>query len=211
MAGVSDKPHIDRVTPAAAIVGGEVVIHGRGFAANRHRPQVKFGDTSASVLVAADDFVVATVPGNAATGAVRVLRLVAAHDVGKAINPENCRQQVEGAMAMGLGYGLMEEYVWDKGNIANSIFLNYAVRTALDCPSLEIILVEVGHPGGPYGAKGMGEMASAATAPAIANAVYDACGVRIKELPLTATKILKVLRAKHQEKISLEGGSLRKR
>jgi len=73
MAGVSDKPHIDRVTPAAAIVGGEVVIHGRGFAANRHRPQVKFGETSASVLVAADDFVVATVPGDAATGAVRVL------------------------------------------------------------------------------------------------------------------------------------------
>lgn len=73
MAGVSDKPHIDRVTPAAAIVGGEVVIHGRGFAANRHRPQVKFGETSASVLVAADDFLVATVPGDTATGAVRVL------------------------------------------------------------------------------------------------------------------------------------------
>lgn len=73
MAGVSDKPQIDRVTPAAAIMGGEVIIHGRGFAPNHHRPQVKFGETSASVLVAADDFVVATVPGNAATGPVRVL------------------------------------------------------------------------------------------------------------------------------------------
>lgn len=132
------------------------------------------------------------------TGAVRVLRLVAAHDVGKAINPKNCRQQVEGALAMGLGYGLMEEYVWDKGKIANPNFLNYTVPTAMDCPPMEIILVEVGHPRGPYGAKGMGEMAAAATAPAIANAVYDACGVRIKDLPLRATKILKALRAKHQ-------------
>lgn len=131
------------------------------------------------------------------TGEVRVLRLVAAHDVGRAINPRNCRQQVEGAMGMGLGYGLMEEYLWEKGQITNPDFLNYAVPTALDCPWMEVFLVEKGHPQGPFGAKGVGEIASAATAPAIANAVFNACGVRIRDLPLKPARVLKALRAKN--------------
>ncbi|MFB3886477.1 MAG: xanthine dehydrogenase family protein molybdopterin-binding subunit [Thermodesulfobacteriota bacterium] len=127
------------------------------------------------------------------TGEVRVLRLIGVHDVGRAINPKNCQQQVEGAMSMGLGFGLMEEYLWDRGRMVNSDFLNYAVPTALDCPPMEVFLVEKRHPQGPFGAKGVGEIASAATAPAIANAVYNACGVRIRDLPLKASKILKEL------------------
>jgi carbon-monoxide dehydrogenase large subunit len=129
------------------------------------------------------------------TGEVRVLRLVGVHDVGRAVNPRNCQQQVEGAMSMGLGYGLMEEYLWDKGRMINPDFLNYAVPTALDCPPMEVFLVERRHPQGPFGAKGLGEIAAAATAPAIANAVYNACGVRIRDLPLKAPKILKELQA----------------
>ena len=127
------------------------------------------------------------------TGAVRVLRLIGAHDVGRAINPVNCRQQAQGALGMGLGYGLLEEYLWQNGDLKNADFLNYKMPTALDCPPMEIILVEEAHPQGPYGAKGVGEMAIAPAAPAIANAVCNACGVRIYDLPLKAEKILKAL------------------
>ena len=130
------------------------------------------------------------------TGLVKLLRFVAAHDVGKAINPVNCRQQIEGALSMGLGYGLMEEYLWEEGKVLNADFLDYAIPTVLDCPPAEIYLVEKAHPQGPYGAKGMGEMANAHTAPAIANAVCNACGVRIRDLPLKPSKILKELRTK---------------
>jgi carbon-monoxide dehydrogenase large subunit len=132
------------------------------------------------------------------TGVVKILRLVAAHDVGKAVNPGNCRQQVAGALAMGLGYGLLEEYLWDKGEVLNANLLDYAVPTALDCPSAEIFIVEQEHPQGPFGAKGMGEMAIAHTAPAIANAIYNACGVRIHDLPLKPAKILKELRGRKE-------------
>jgi CO/xanthine dehydrogenase Mo-binding subunit len=134
------------------------------------------------------------------TGVVKVLRFVAAHDVGKAINPVNCRQQIEGALSMGLGYGLMEEYVWEEGKVLNPDFLDYAIPTALDCPPAEIYLVEKAHPQGPYGAKGMGEMANAHTAPAIANAVCNACGVRIRDLPLKPANILKELRSQKGHK-----------
>jgi CO/xanthine dehydrogenase Mo-binding subunit len=128
------------------------------------------------------------------TGDVRVLRLIAAHDVGKAINPNNCRQQVEGAMAMGLGYGLMEECIWKGGKMLNPDFHNYKIPSTLDCPPVKVCLVEKPHPQGPFGAKGIGEMALAPTAPAIANAVYHACGVRIHDLPLKPAKILAELR-----------------
>ncbi len=127
------------------------------------------------------------------TGVVRVLRLLAAHDVGRAINPMNCRQQVQGAMGMGLGYGLLEEYLWRDGRMMNPDFLNYRMPTALDCPSMDVFLIEEAHPQGPYGAKGVGEMAIAPAAPAIANAVYNACGIRINDLPLTPAKVLKKL------------------
>jgi len=126
---------------------------------------------------------------NLDTGAVRVLRMVAAHDVGKAINPNNCRQQIEGALAMGLGFALTEEFRWDSGRLSNPNFLSYAVPAAPDLPPLEVFLVEKPHPQGPFGAKGMGEIAATPTAPAIANAVYAACGVRISNLPITPDKI----------------------
>ncbi len=127
------------------------------------------------------------------TGAVAVLRLIAAHDVGKAINPANCEQQIQGALGMGIGYGLTEEYLWKDGALLNPDFLNYTIPTAPDCPPMDVYLVEEVHPQGPHGAKGVGEMAIAPTAPAIANAVYRACGVRITALPLKPSKVLKQL------------------
>lgn len=134
------------------------------------------------------------------TGQVDVIRIVAAPDVGRAINPAGVEGQSEGGSAMGLGMALMEEQV-----IANGITLNpdlgtYLIPTALDVPDVETIIVESGDACGPYGAKGIGEPAMIPTAPAIINAIEDAVGVRIKDLPATPEKILAALKAKGEGK-----------
>ncbi len=123
------------------------------------------------------------------TGDVVVTKLVGAHDVGKAINPISCVAQIEGALATGLGYALSEELQYDGGECINPNLADYKIPTALDCPPYDSLVVEVPHDEGPYGAKGLGEPGLAPTAAAIANAVYDACGVRIHDLPLTAEKV----------------------
>jgi CO/xanthine dehydrogenase Mo-binding subunit len=123
------------------------------------------------------------------TGDVRVTKLVGAHDVGKAINPISCVAQIEGALATGLGYALSEELRYDGGECINPTLADYKIPTTLDCPPYDSIVIEVPHEEGPYGAKGLGEPGLAPTAAAIANAVYDACGVRIHDLPLTAEKV----------------------
>jgi CO/xanthine dehydrogenase Mo-binding subunit len=130
------------------------------------------------------------------TGKVNVLRIASAHDVGKAINPSACEQQIEGALATGVGTTLMEEIKIDRGKTLNPNFVDYKVPTSLDMPEMLPILVEATHERGPYGAKGLGEPALAPTAPAIASAIYDAVGVRIKELPITPDKVLKALKEK---------------
>ena len=130
------------------------------------------------------------------TGKVNVLRIASAHDVGKAINPSACEQQIEGALATGVGTTLMEEIKIELGKTLNPNFVDYKVPTSLDMPEMIPILVEATHERGPYGAKGLGEPALAPTAPAIANAIYDAVGVRIKELPITPDKVLKALKDK---------------
>jgi carbon-monoxide dehydrogenase large subunit len=132
------------------------------------------------------------------TGKVKVLRIVSAHDVGKAINPEACEQQIQGALATGVGTTLMEEIKLDQGITFNPNFVDYKMPTSLEMPEMVPILVETIHDRGPYGAKGLGEPALAPTAPAIANAVYDAVGVRIRELPITPDKVLKALDEKRQ-------------
>src|SRR5660398_234097 len=142
---------------------------------------------------------VAEVEVDLSSGDVKVLRLTGAHDVGKAINPQNCRQQIEGAMLMGLGYALTEMFHWEKGAILNPSFLEYGIPTGMEAPLFQTYLIEKNHPHGPYGAKGLGEMALAPTAAAIANAVEDACGVRIRDLPITPGKILQGLRKAHPE------------
>ncbi len=130
------------------------------------------------------------------TGQVRVLRLVAAHDVGRAINPMYVEGQIEGGAMMGLGYALTEELLIENGRIRNPTFLDYRVPTPMDMPPIESIIVETDDPDGPFGAKGVGEMGITPTAAAIANAVYDAIGVRINSLPITPEKVLRALREK---------------
>lgn len=128
------------------------------------------------------------------TGKVKVLKVVAAHDVGKAINPLNCEGQIEGGVVHGIGPALFEEMViGKKGEVLNSSFLDYKMPTALDIPEIVPIIVEAPHKDGPYGAKGIGEMTLVPTAPAIANAIYDAIGVRIKDLPITQEKLLRAI------------------
>ncbi|PYS07497.1 MAG: hypothetical protein DMG12_00200 [Acidobacteria bacterium] len=124
------------------------------------------------------------------TGRVRLIRMVAAHDVGKAINPLNCVAQIEGGLAMGIGAALHEELVIDDhGRVKNPSFLDYHLVTSLDLPKMETIIVECPDPNGPYGAKGLGEPGLAPTPAAIGNAVANALGTRIYELPLSPERV----------------------
>lgn len=130
------------------------------------------------------------------TGIVKVIKVAAAHDLGKAINPMGCEQQIEGAVIMGLSNTLFEEFKLENGRILNDTLADYKLATMEDLPEIVPIIVESVHTEGPFGAKGIGEPAAAPTAPAIANAVSDAIGVRINELPITPDKILAALREK---------------
>jgi CO/xanthine dehydrogenase Mo-binding subunit len=131
---------------------------------------------------------------NRETGQVKLLNIVSAHDLGKAINPMMAKGQVVGAVAQGIGFALTEEMVEDQGIIKNQGFKHYDMPRSLDMPPITTILVESNDPNGPYGAKGLGEPALTAIAPAIANAIYDAVGVRINSLPITPEKILQALK-----------------
>ncbi|HWO41551.1 MAG TPA: molybdopterin cofactor-binding domain-containing protein [Candidatus Eisenbacteria bacterium] len=131
------------------------------------------------------------------TGRVRLLRMSAAHDVGKAINPLNCVAQIEGGLAMGIGSALHEEMVVDStGKVRNPSFLDYHLVTSLDVPKMVPILVECPEPEGPYGAKGLGEPGLAPTPAAIGNAVADAIGVRIYDLPLKPENVYRAIQRK---------------
>jgi len=127
------------------------------------------------------------------TGKVRVLRLVCAHDIGRAINPMAVEGQIEGGVQMGLGYALTEELLVKDGRVMNPDFADYHLFTAADMPQIETILIETEDPLGPFGAKGVGEMGGTPTAAAIANAIYDAVGVRLTTLPMTPERVLQAL------------------
>ncbi|MGB9867976.1 MAG: xanthine dehydrogenase family protein molybdopterin-binding subunit [Bacillota bacterium] len=135
------------------------------------------------------------------TGEVTVLKLYVVHDCGKAINPLLIEGQLHGAAAMGLGYAILEEMVHSvEGKVLNPSFRDYIIPTAADVPDVECSVVEVEDPNGPFGAKGIAEPALLPTAPAIVNAIYDAVGVLITELPVTPEKILRELKKKESEK-----------
>ena len=134
------------------------------------------------------------------TGEVKVLKYIAAHDVGKAINPMLLEGQIYGGGLMGLGYALSERMIFRDGRLMNANFLDYKMLTAKDVPPVEAVIVETDEKDGPFGAKGIGEPGLVPTAPAIANAIYDAVGVRIKDLPITPEKILKALKEKETKK-----------
>ncbi|MFH0814023.1 MAG: xanthine dehydrogenase family protein molybdopterin-binding subunit [Pseudomonadota bacterium] len=136
---------------------------------------------------------------NIETGQVKILKHVSAADVGRAINPTTVEGQIEGGMHMGLGSTLMEKVIFKEGKVFNPLFTNYEFPTVIEKPDVtESIIVEANHPEGPFGAKGVGEATLTAGAPSIANAIYDAIGVRFKELPITPEKILEALQKKRE-------------
>ncbi len=133
------------------------------------------------------------------TGKVRVLHIATAVDCGKAINPVLAEGQVEGAVAQGIGYALTEEMLLDEhGRMLNSNFLDYKIMSAKDMPKLTTILVDTHEPLGPYGAKSIGEVAINGPAPAIANALHHAIGIRFRKLPIRAEDVLRAIHEKEK-------------
>ena len=132
------------------------------------------------------------------TGQVKILNYIAAHDVGKALNPMLLEGQIYGGGLQGIGYAMGERMIFEKGVLKNGNFLDYKMPTAKDVPPVQAVIVETDEQDGPFGAKGIGEPGLVPTAPAIANAIYDAVGVRIKDLPITPEKILKALKEKEK-------------
>jgi len=130
------------------------------------------------------------------TGEVKVEELAAAHDCGVAINPMGVEGQIEGSVSMAFGQALLENFWFDGGQMLNPTLLNYKLATALDMPKVKSIIVESDDPEGPFGAKEASEGVLIPTIPAIANAVYNAIGVRIKDLPITPEKVLRGLENK---------------
>ncbi len=134
---------------------------------------------------------IAEVEVDEALGTVRVRRMVAAHDVGRAVNLTQVEGQIHGGIAQGLGFALMEEYL--PGRTEN--LHDYLIPTVGDMPEIECLVIESPEPLGPFGAKGIGEPALIATAPAILNAIYHATGVRIDQVPATPDRVRAAIRA----------------
>jgi CO/xanthine dehydrogenase Mo-binding subunit len=128
------------------------------------------------------------------TFVVDVKRITAAHDVGKAINPTLVEGQIEGGSVQGLGYGILEEILSIKGKIINPGFSTYIIPTAEDAPEMVPIIVESAYQEGPYGAKGFGEQPLIGVAPAVTNAIYNATGLRVEEIPATPERLLEIKR-----------------
>ena len=127
------------------------------------------------------------------TGEITVKKIISAHDIGAILNPLNHQGQIEGGMIQGLGYALMEELELEDGHISNLSFGDYKIPTSADIPTMETVLIQGDVGPAPYESKGIGESSNIPVAGAIANAVFDAVGVRITDLPVTADKVLSKL------------------
>ncbi len=134
---------------------------------------------------------IAEVEVNILTGEVEVKKIIAVHDTGKVVNPKTAEGQIEGGVLQGMGYGLFEDIVSQKGKLQNLNFSTYIIPTSKDAPEIIPVFIEEKYPEGPYGAKGFGEHPLMAVAPAITNAIFNATGIRIRDLPATPEKIIR--------------------
>lgn len=178
------------------------------------RGKISFADLAArasaagKILTARSNFKIAERTGSACffaqaaevkidpqTGTVKVLRMLSAHDVGTVINPLTHQGQVEGGMVQGLGFGLMENLLNEEGKIVTANLGEYKIPNVSDVPKHETVLVQDGRGPGPFHSKPIGEHGAVPTAPCIANAIYDAIGIQIKDLPIDAEKIYAALKA----------------
>jgi CO/xanthine dehydrogenase Mo-binding subunit len=178
-----------------AIWGEQKIIAGRGafgWPVAEVDPETGAGEPLHNMAYGAT---VAEVEVDTETGEVKVLKLVSAYDCGKAINPMLVEGQIDGGAAMGLGSALMEELhpYYPTLDHYPTGFFSYMVPTAKDLPELDAEVVEMGSRTGPYGAKGIGEMTANSQAPAIINAIHNAIGVWITDLPATSEKVLRAL------------------
>ena len=170
-------------------VAGELM--GRGYVT----PRSHGGRLSQSPVFWEVGISAAEVELDVETGAIRIPHYVSVADVGKAINPQQCEGQDEGAAMQGLGHTLFEEMLYEDGQLLNPNLIDYKVPTFAELPDkLETILIENGDGPGPFGSKGLGEGGIVAAGPAVANAIFRATGVRIKELPLTPERVWRALR-----------------
>ena len=132
------------------------------------------------------------------TGKVAVLRYTALQDVGKAIHPSYVEGQIQGGVVQGIGWALNEEYVYNKSGVMdNSSFLDYRMPTSLDLPMIDTVIVEIANPGHPFGLRGVGEVCIVPPMGAMANAIYNAIGVRMDVLPMSPGNVLEALWAKN--------------
>ena len=171
---------------------GEII--GKGLYKDKRNPKAVLGSTTTFWEVGWGGVEVEVDPD---TGVIHMLNYVSACDTGKAINPEQCIGQDEGAVLFGIGHTLMEEMVYEDGQLLNGNLVDYRVPRFDDLPEkLDTILIENGNGPGPFGSKGIGEGGLLPVASAVANAVSRAVGVRIQELPLTPPKVWRALQAK---------------
>ncbi len=143
----------------------------------------------------------AEVKVNDKTGHVKLLNVWGAHDCGKALNPLAVEGQLEGSWHMGIGQALSEEMRYYKGLLVNNNFLDYKIPTTLDTPPIHTNIIETNDPEGPFGAKECGEGAIHPVIPAIANAIYDAVGVRVTKLPIKSENVLALIKQKENSKL----------
>jgi xanthine dehydrogenase molybdenum-binding subunit len=179
----SDSSKRVRLGELARLAGGS--ISGKGIYNGKEDRLFAYGFAAAFAEVEVD----------VETGEVKTLRLVSSHDVGRAINPMIVEGQILGGAAQGLGYALSEGFYFDPrtGTALNQWFLDLHTPSILDTPNIESVIVELGEPTHPFGAKGCSEISYVGVAPAIANAIYHATGARVTELPMTPDVILKAL------------------
>lgn len=135
------------------------------------------------------------------TGGIRVLNVWVSQDVGRVLNPVGLQGQIEGGVAIGIGYALTEEMIYENGNLINPSFHGYKLLTSMDMPDVHFFPIETYDEAGPYGSKGAGEAPLIPTAAAIANAVADAIGIEFSSLPITAEKVLKALSTKKEKEL----------
>jgi len=177
---VKGKPSVKK--PIREVVPEEPIISAATFKATMSPPS--FGVHFVEVEVDTE------------TGGVKVLKAVCAHDVGRAINPAVVEGQIEGGFVQGMGYALIEDLLVDgNGKILNAGFQDYKTYRPCDLPEIESIIVETIGSNEAFAARGVGEAAIKPSAPAVANAIFDAIGVRIKDLPITSEKILRALKS----------------
>ncbi len=184
VAAAGDEPvraEVEYVPPATQGLGGD-----RGHTAGGHRMHVAYGFATQ----------IAFVEVNEEKGEVQVVKVIAAHDVGKAIHPPSLIGQIEGGISMGIGFALSEEYLLENGFPKTTTFKSLGLPTISTCPEVVPLIVEDPTTTGPFGAKGAGELVNVPTGAAIVNAIYDATGVRVNKIPATPKRLKALLQTR---------------